>query len=140
MVTGELTQLAVAQSIGPAVADVRHVDLRTLLREKHPHDGGAHAVHLTVLDGRLEDLPVRQLDAGDEPVLVDAEVRIEAEGPGRVLGGGRLEERGDGVRGHLAGDVARAMAAHAVRHDEELVLGQHANAVLVVLALEPNVR
>ena len=40
-------------------------------------------------------------------------------GPGGVFLRGRLEERRDGVGRHLAGDVARAMATHAVRHNEE---------------------
>ena len=70
-------------------------------------------------------------DAGEQPVLFFGQIGVEVERPGGVLRAGGFEERRDGVRGHLAGDVPRAVSAHPVRDDTELQLRVDAEAVFV---------
>ena len=87
----------------------------------------------------LEDLPVGDADAREQAVFLFAQVRVEVERPGDVFVGRRPEELGDGLGRDARRDVARAVAAHAVGDDEEVVLLEHDERVLVVLALEPDV-
>jgi hypothetical protein len=140
VIARQLRDLAVADAVAAAVADVRDVHAAALARDEGTDDGRAHAVHLAVTGARLEDALVRDADAGDEPVLLDREVRVEVERPGRVFLGGRLEEGRHGVRRHLAGNVPGAVAAHAIRNDVEIELRQDAERILVVLSLLSDVR
>jgi hypothetical protein len=50
-----------------------------------------------------------------------------------------VEELADRLRRDARRHVARAVAAHPVGHDEEVVLLEHDEGVFVVLALEPDV-
>ena len=52
---------------------------------------------------------------------------------------GEADELVDGVDGDLGGDLARGVAAHAVRDHEEVLLGVDEEAVLVAFALAAHV-
>jgi hypothetical protein len=55
--------------------------------------------------------------------------------PGHVFVRRRLEELADGLGRQLGGHVARAVSAHAVGHDEQIVFLENDEGVFVVLAL-----
>ena len=134
----ELGDLPLAQEVDaavPHVAEVGHVAV--------DEDGGhrrGHPLVLALLLGRLEHLAVRVADRGLQPVAVVGDVLVEAEGPGDLLvAAGQAHELVDGVDRDLGGDLARGVAAHAVGDHEQVLLGVHEEAVLVALALPPDV-
>ncbi len=131
--------LALAHPVAARVAHVADVHAPLLGAEHGADDGRAHAVVLARARRTLEDLAVGDADARQQAVLFLAEVRVEVERPGDIFVGSRAEELRDGLGGDLRGHVARPVATHAVGHDEEVVLLEHHEGVLVVLALEPDV-
>jgi hypothetical protein len=58
------------------------------------------------------------------------------EGPGKVFGRGSAEKIYDGFGRELTGDIAGAMAAHAISNDVQLVVLKDRKAVFVVIPLE----
>jgi hypothetical protein len=66
-------------------------------------------------------------------------LHLEVAGPRHVFVGRGAEELGDRLGGEAARHVARAVPAHAVGHEEELVLVHDGAAVLVVVALPTDV-
>ena len=88
----------------------------------------------------LEDLAVGDADAREQAVLFFATSSCRS-------GTARSRRRWPSTRKNsrmvsvasLRRDVARAVAAHAVGDDEEVVLLEHDEGVFVVLALEPDV-
>ncbi len=120
MVVGQAQQLAVAQAVGAAVADVRD---RHLLGADV--DGRERRAHARVLGARLGE-------------LVDADVRrVRARGEA-ALGVGRVVEAVlEGLDREPRGDLARLRAAHAVGHHEQRRAREH--RVLVGAALAAGV-
>src|SRR5688572_16266240 len=122
MITGHLLDLPAANTVRPAVADVTDEHL-LLSRTKQGADNGcAHAVKLARTRASFDNLPIRDADAGEQAVLFLAHSRVEVKRPGKVVGGGGAKEVDDGVGREATRYVARAMAAHPVRNDEQLVL------------------
>ena len=104
VVLGDLRELAVAQHVGPRVADVHHADLAA--GEQHGGQRGAHALELRVgVDG------VAQLLVGGAD---GAAQRVDEGVTGDVL-----VERGHGADDDVAGDVTGGHAAHAVGDGEQ---------------------
>ncbi len=116
VVLAELDQAVVAVQVQPGVADVDPADLVALGPVDHPHraERGAHAVELAVVAGPLEDRPVR----GAHRVLQGVEVRAGA-------------GLGDHRHRHRRCDLAALVAADAVGHAEQVLVGGDELGVLV---------
>ena len=138
VVLGHLRELAVPHEVAAAVA-----------RGPHGHhvagdEGGDHGrpharVLLAVVRGP-EDLLVGELDRGLDPVAVEGEVHVQPVGPGDLLLlVAPLDEGGEGLDGHLRGDLPRVVAAHAVADGVEARLGGDQEVVFVELAAAPYV-
>jgi len=139
VVLREQGDVAVAHPVAARVADVGDVRAARLGGHQHAHHGGAHAPAVGVAHALLVDGAVGHLHARDEPVFLVAEARVVVEGPGGVLPGRAVEEGPDRLRGEARRDVAGEVAPHAVGHEEEPVPLQQDEAVLVVLAVEPDI-
>ena len=138
VIGGELGDLPRAEQVHAAVTDVTEVRA-VAVHEDRRHRGG-HPLVLALLLGGLQDLAVGVADGRLEAIAVVGDVLVEPEGPGDLLvPSGEAHELVDGVDGHLGGDLARGVAAHAVRHHEQVLLGIDEEAVLVALALAPDV-
>ncbi len=120
VVAGQALQRAVAEEVGPAVADVR--DRHARLVEVGGRQRRAHAGAFTIRVRALVDLAVGFANPDGEPLLGVALVRQ------LVL---------EGLDGDLRGHLPRLRAAHAVRHHEHG--GTRVGVVLVVAALAPGV-
>jgi hypothetical protein len=110
VVDRELPQTAVPHDVDARVADVRDADrlaAERVVDDGDRGDGGAHAGTVGVVERSVVDLDVRFVDRGHEVV----------EGVGPVDG----ETFAQPVHGHLAGDLAGQVAAHAVGDDEQPV-------------------
>jgi hypothetical protein len=112
VVVGDLTERAVAQQVGAGVADVGEVD--RLAVDEGGREGGAQAGDGAVEHRSLEDRAVRLLDQLREGALTALEQVLH-----------RLDRQ-------ARRDLAPAMPAHAVGHDEERI--HHEVRVLVALA------
>ncbi len=127
VVGGELVQLAVAEEIGPRVADVRDGEAAVVPGEGEGGEGGAHAGQRRVALGGLEDGAVGGGDGGAEAGV----------------------ERGVDVRSshlarqHLHRQPARHLAcrvsAHPVGNAEESLLNVEKVRVLVLGTAEAGV-
>ncbi len=137
MVAGDLLDALAADPVAARVPDVREVGLVAV--DERRDERRAHALQARVLHLRLVDPPVRELDAADEPVLHVGERAVHLVGPGRVLVLRARVELGERVGRHLAGDLARGVAAHAIGDDEQLLVFNEAEIVLIVGALHPDV-
>ena len=134
VVARELGELAVAPEVDAAVPHV--ADVGDVAVHEHRGHGGGHALVFRLLPGGLEHLAVGVADRGLQPVAVVGDVLVEAEGPGDLLvAPGEADELVDRVHRDLGGDLPRGVAAHAVGHHEELLLGVQEERVLVPLAL-----
>ena len=121
VVLGQALELAVAEQIGAAVADVAERDL--VVAQHRRRQRGPHAGSGGVLLGELVDLAVRLL--GD---LLQLPLR-----GGVVVARAALE----GAGGDPGGDLAGLRAAHAVGHGEQRRPGEV--GVLVGVPLAPGV-
>ena len=131
VVLGEQLELAVAQTVGATVADVRHRD--ALAVEQHADDRRAHAVQRPVLPDRREDPLVGEPDGVAQPRCM---LRRRADRqPFRL----RRELVANGLHRDPRSDLAVAVTTHAVGHHEHLVLGIDLEAVLVVAAQHADV-
>ena len=133
VIEGKLFELAAAQAIDAAVA---HVGDERRARQQHEHAaGGAHALELGVGLAAFVNRGIGGLD-----------------GAAHGLGGSAVGELairvGNALAGHLAGQLAGGMCAHAVGHHEQVaaaipidvVAGQvHGERVLVVGAPQADV-
>ena len=116
VVAGDLGEDAVAEEIGPRVADVDHAE--PAAREQDGGERGAHPVEIGLLVDEL----------GDRVVALGRGLRQLAEQVVARLGVVEGHEGGDDqFRGHLA----RGMATHAVREREQA--RARVDRVLVVL-------
>ena len=111
LVLGELHRLAVADQVGAAISYLREVDV--IVEDADGRGGGAHAPHLGVRFGVRVNLPVGGLDGFLQPVCEPLRRRflLTSPQPDHLVI--------DGVRGHLAGELARGGAAHAVGDDQQ---------------------
>ena len=142
MIVGDLRELAVAQHVDAAVADVR--------RRRRDVGAGEHAPRRSSpcrADRCESAIAVAMLAVGEaerrlEAVAFEAERGLERERPGAVLvgAGGFLDEGLDGLDGDARRDLAGDVAAHAVGDDEQADVGAGAVAVLVAAAPEAGVR
>ena len=141
MVARELCDVARANAIRPAVADMCDVDLVVLSRVQRADDRSAHALDRTVANRCLEDALIRELHRGHQAALLGCQSRVFLRRPidTFTINAGRIEERGHLRRGHVAGNITGAVAAHAIGDDEQTVLGQDAVAIFVVLSLKSDV-
>jgi len=111
LVLRELDRLTVADQVGAAVADLREVDV--VVQDADGRRGGPHPADLGVGAGIRVDLAVRHLDGLLQPVR-------EPLRRGFLLVTPRPDHLVvDGVGRHLAGELTRGGAPHAVRHDEQ---------------------
>ncbi len=105
VVHADLFKLAVAQAVGPGVADVREVQLA--LREQQGRDGGAHAGQLGVDVHQLREQGVGGLDFIGQNragiALVVAVVQVQ-----------HVQHGGGG------GDIAACVAPHSVRNHSQM--------------------
>jgi hypothetical protein len=134
VVVAKLLDLAAANAVGPAVADV--ADPGAFGPQQERGGGGAHPLELAV-----------GLAAG-----VDAGVGLLvslAQGGDGALGRVLVIRVGDDVHGQLGGQFADRVAAHAVGHNEDVSLApplrflvgqEDRTVVLVVGAADPHVR
>ena len=104
VVLGQLVEPAVAQQVGPGVADVGQ--RRPVTGEDHRGEGRAHALQRRVAQDGLGDPPVGHLEGLVQRVHL-------------MLVVDRHVERGHGVDREAAGDVAGRHPAHAVGHHEK---------------------
>jgi hypothetical protein len=128
-----------ADAVTAAVADVPDDHLAAVAREHDRDDGRAHARLVLRSTRAAEHVLVGQAHADDDAVLFFGEVVVVGKWPGAVGADGvavELFQRGDRER---AGDVARQMATHAVRHSREPVLGEHQKGVLVPVAQQADI-
>jgi hypothetical protein len=109
------------------------------LTEGDADDRRAHAVHALVAGGAIVDLSIGELHRGRQPVLGQREVRINGEGPGGVFLLRRLIKSAHAFGRHARSHIARLMAPHTIGHQVQLVLWEDVEAILVVVALQPNV-
>src|SRR5450432_2055703 len=139
VVAREPLELLAAQPVGAAVARVRDRELRVAHGERD--DRRAHAVLGAVLLRGGADLVVRDLDAHAQQVRAERQVGIDGVRPRLArIGVVAAKERLERVDGHDARDLARVVAAHAVRDDEQPRVDEAAEGVLVLLALSPWMR
>ena len=95
--------------------------------------GGAHAVQARLALCGLEDAPVRQLDAGDQAVLLVTAGLVHLVRPGRLgVGRGGLEKVRHGLDRHPARNLARGVPAHTVGNEEQMLAVNNCEAILVV--------
>ncbi len=104
VVLGDLGELAVAQQVGPRVADVHHAELAA--GEEHRGQRGAHALQVRVGVHRVAQLLVGGVHGRAQ--------RVD-QGVARDV----LVERGHGADDDVAGDVTGGHAAHAVGDGEQ---------------------
>jgi hypothetical protein len=133
VVLGERLDLAAADAVDAAVADV--ADVEAALAEVHGVDGAAHALLGAVGRGGLEDVGVGELDRHGHALALDLEVgQLHRPGVGAGAGGVAVVLV-DGLDGDAAGDLTAGVATHAVGDDREghLLGDQH-----VVLVLGPD--
>src|ERR1017187_5015738 len=133
-----MLDLSFPDAIAARVPHVRHVE--TVVGDLADDDRGAHAGEADVLGGRLVDLLVGQADADVQSVFQHGQGMVHLVWPGDVLVARAREELADHVGGHLGGDLATGVPAHAVCHEKELLLLDEAEVVLVVVALESLIR
>src|SRR5688572_19143402 len=91
------------------------------------------------LEAVLVDLAVCQANGREQAIFTLRQRRVEVEGPGDLFPRRALEEVQDGLGCETAGDVTRTMAAHAIGHDEQIVVGEDCKRVLVMLPLQAHV-
>src|SRR2546421_13114701 len=108
MVHGELGDLAVADQVGPTVADPGDVEFVPLAPQGHD-DGGAHVLEVFVGGAEGHDLFVGE-DDGPADGRLD---RVVAGGTGQFL----AQLPGDDLDRPFAGDLAGGLTAHAVGHN-----------------------
>ena len=130
MVDGELRELAGAQPVDAAIADVADDGALAPRVEPQDRDGRAHLLELA--DPALGDALGRAPRRDDDLVLAQRSARIERERPRHVgVARGAADQLGDGVDRDRAGDLAGFVAAHAVGDDEQAEVGAQADRVLV---------
>ena len=117
VVLGQPPEPALAQQVGPGVADVH--DLRRVVRGHHGGDRRAHAGEVRVGCGLGVHHTIRRLDRGHQRVRVVARLLLE------------------GADGAGGGNLAGAVAPHAVGDGEEGRRRQE--GVLVVRAHQPDI-
>jgi hypothetical protein len=139
VVARELRDLAVADPVRAAVADVSDVRDLLLGADQQAHHRGAHALQRVVAQRALVNLLVGQLDRRGQPVLRQRQVRVDRERPGRVFFFGRLEEATHGIGRHHAGDFAALMTAHSVRNEVQTEIVDTTVRIFVVVSLKTNV-
>ena len=122
VVLGDLEDLAVADQVGPRVADVRQPELGA--RPQQRGQRGAHAVQRGV---GLDHVAQRAVGAADR--VVEGVQQLAA----RHVGVQRPQRLDDGGAGHLAGRVT----AHPVGHREQP--GSGVRGVLVALTNQSGV-
>src|SRR5205085_919387 len=84
------------------------------------------------------DGAIGELDRRAQPVHLERRSDLESVRPGNFVVFSRtVDEAGNALEGHLGGDFARLVTAHAVADDEKTVLDQ--NRVLVESALSSDV-
>ena len=110
VVPGDLDELAVAQQVGPRVADVHHAELAAA--EEHAGQRGAHAFHGRVLVDRVADLLVGRVDRLPQRVH-------------RGIAGHIVVEVREGADHDVARDVTGGHAAHSVGDGEQPRPGVH---------------
>lgn len=128
IVLSDLLQVAIAEEVDAAVADVG--DVQMLLAGDEHRDGGSHRVVIGVDGTEGEDFSVGFADG----IVDDA---AEFDGifldPFDLLG----EFPGDEVDGHFAGFFAGGLSSHTVGDEEESALVVDHGAVFVIVAEVP---
>ena len=114
VVAGKLLKASLVQQVGARIAHLG--DYQALAFQDGGGKRGAHALAADALAGRLDNLEVRGNHGAGQRIAIGA-------------GGCQL---GQGVDGHLGGNLACFVAAHSVGNGEQR-RGNH-QAVLVVLA------
>ena len=115
---------AVAEQVGPRVADVRN--MQAAVADQATDQGGAHAEAVGIVGGVLADLGIAGVVRAAQGPLDDQL---------RQAVGQRLRNQLAGcLDGDLGGDLAGVVAAHAVGEHEQADIGIEGNGVLVVLA------
>ena len=127
VVVGELLHGLARDRVDARVADVR--DHRAALAHEHRGQRGAHAEGAALVGL-----------ANDRGVGVVARLQQELAAVAQPRRARARADRGErGIDRDPAGDLARRVAAHAVRHDEEPELQVDRRAVLVVRAFDAHV-
>ena len=138
VVARELGEHSLAEEVDPAVSHVAEVG-HVAVHQHRRHRSG-HPLVLGLLPGGLEHLAVRVADRGLQAVAVVGDALVEAEGPGDLLvAAGETDELVDRVHRDLGGHLPGRVAAHAVGHHEQLLLGVQEQAVLVPFSLPADV-
>jgi len=128
MIFGELLELAVANPVDAAVADVGDVD--AVDNGEDGYDGRAHTSLARVALSRLEDPEVGELDPGDEPVLLVPLRTVHLVRPGSSGSSEVAEKNSRRVSiAILDADFAGGVPAHAVGHDVEAELAEDREVV-----------
>ena len=141
MVARHLLDLAVADAVAAAVADVRDLNHAGVARDVQRDERRSHALVLEPGAGDLVDVGVGFAHAHDQAArrFGETERLLCAALPGSAPSRWRLievlERRGRERARHLAGVVA----AHAVADNEEVELGLDEKVIFVVVALSPDV-
>jgi len=115
----ELAQPAVAQQIRTAVADLPDQKPRFVQRQRG--HGRPHAPFVVLGQCALEDLTVRRSNRRTHP-LRDLLIRQAAD---------RVDLLGDDAHRHVTRDFSRRVAPHAIGHDKNPAVGNHAETVLI---------
>ena len=110
--------MIVRQQVQPAVADVADGDFRSV--DQQADDRRAHAAVVVAAFSRAEDAPVREADAGAQPVAVERQRLVETVRPGEIGVFGRsMNERRQRFNRQARRHFAGVVSAHAVGDREQ---------------------
>src|SRR5713226_72304 len=131
MIAGKLKQIAAAEQIRAAVADVRDAEFFAV--DPHRRKSGAHAVLFGVLFGGLENISVGQMHGGRKAFCPLAQMRIYL-AEDLILRSAFVVEAVFHHRfySQFAGDFAVGFASHAVGKYKEVQRRNDLEAIFVV--------